>query len=184
VDQQPGRRRRVLYRLPELLAADPAAPVFLVEGEKDGETPRALGLIATTNPMGAAGWKREYAVSLAGRTVIICPDYDTPGMRRDRQIERDLTAAGIAWGTIELPGLTVTDKHGADVTDGLNEHGGTKERLMELAAAALAAGAVGKAELTELASRGVNSANLAFPRTRPGPPPWSPRRSTGRWARL
>ena len=29
--------RRVLYRLPELLAADPAEPVFLVEGEKDVE---------------------------------------------------------------------------------------------------------------------------------------------------
>src|SRR5262249_13108401 len=43
----------VPYRLPELRAADPDRLVFVVEGEKDVETLRARGLIATTNPMGA-----------------------------------------------------------------------------------------------------------------------------------
>src|SRR5262249_19596940 len=41
----------VLYRLPELLAADPSLPVFVVEGEKDVDNLVRCGLIATTNPM-------------------------------------------------------------------------------------------------------------------------------------
>jgi hypothetical protein len=46
--------RRVLYRLPELLAAALAALVFIVEGEKDVDSLRAIDLVATTNPAGAA----------------------------------------------------------------------------------------------------------------------------------
>jgi hypothetical protein len=45
--------RPVLYRLPELLAADPTEPVYVVEGEKDVDALVALGLVATTNPGGA-----------------------------------------------------------------------------------------------------------------------------------
>src|SRR5262245_1134355 len=45
--------QRVLYRLPELLAADLNEPVFLVEGEKDVDRLRAGGLVATCSPMGA-----------------------------------------------------------------------------------------------------------------------------------
>ena len=52
--------RRVLYRLPELMAADPAKPVFIVEGEKDANRLIQQGLIATTNPMGAGKWLPEY----------------------------------------------------------------------------------------------------------------------------
>ena len=47
---------RPLYRLPELPAADPIEPVFLVEGEKDVDRLRSLGLIATTTAQGAKGW--------------------------------------------------------------------------------------------------------------------------------
>src|SRR5205823_4705078 len=45
--------RRVLYRLPELLAADPTATVYVVEGEKDADRLARLGLVATTSPCGA-----------------------------------------------------------------------------------------------------------------------------------
>ena len=45
--------RRVLYRLPELMAADPSRPVFIVEGEKDADRLWDEGLVATTNPMAA-----------------------------------------------------------------------------------------------------------------------------------
>src|SRR5262245_25429199 len=44
--------RRVLYRVSELLAADPSTTVYVVEGEKDADVLRALGLVATTNPGG------------------------------------------------------------------------------------------------------------------------------------
>jgi hypothetical protein len=61
--------RRVLYRLPELRAADPQADVFVVEGEKDVETLRGLGLVATTNPQGAGKWRTDLGEPLRGRDV-------------------------------------------------------------------------------------------------------------------
>ena len=51
--------RRVPYKLPELLESDQHQPVFVVEGEKDTDTLVALGLVATTNPMGAKKWRDE-----------------------------------------------------------------------------------------------------------------------------
>ena len=41
--------RRVLYRLPQLLASEKADTVFVVEGEKDCDKLAALGLVTTTN---------------------------------------------------------------------------------------------------------------------------------------
>src|SRR6266571_2713906 len=53
--------RRVPYRLPEVVAAAQAGhAVFVCEGEKDVETLRALGLVATTNAGGALKWRPEY----------------------------------------------------------------------------------------------------------------------------
>ncbi|MGQ0849829.1 MAG: hypothetical protein ACT4OP_12095 [Actinomycetota bacterium] len=43
--------RRVLYRLPEVLAV--SGTIYVGEGEKDADRLASLGLIATTNPMGA-----------------------------------------------------------------------------------------------------------------------------------
>jgi putative DNA primase/helicase len=79
--------RRVLYRLPELCAAP---IVFVVEGEKDVETLRAHGFVATTNAGGANAWRHEYAHYLAGREVVLIPDNDLPGWQRVFKIARDL----------------------------------------------------------------------------------------------
>ena len=48
--------RRVLYRLPELLAR-PDEPVYVVEGEKDADRLASMGLLATTNSGGAGKWQ-------------------------------------------------------------------------------------------------------------------------------
>src|SRR5262249_12803361 len=49
--------RLVPYRLPELVeAVGMGVPVFVVEGEKDADTGARLGVIATTNVMGAGKW--------------------------------------------------------------------------------------------------------------------------------
>jgi DNA polymerase len=40
---------KIPYRLPGLVAAVPATPIFICEGEKDADNVAALGLIATTN---------------------------------------------------------------------------------------------------------------------------------------
>jgi hypothetical protein len=50
---------RVLYRLPELMAADPAEIVWIPEGEADVQNLVRLGLVATTNAGGAGKWRRE-----------------------------------------------------------------------------------------------------------------------------
>jgi hypothetical protein len=49
--------RRIPYHLPELLAADKVAPVFVCEGKKDCDALARVGLRATTNPGGAGNWK-------------------------------------------------------------------------------------------------------------------------------
>ena len=73
--------RYVLYHLPEIRQADPAQPVFVVEGEKDADNLAGLGLLATTNVGGAGKWRPEYSAPLQGRRVVILPDNDEPGAK-------------------------------------------------------------------------------------------------------
>src|SRR3990172_6662520 len=105
--------RRVLYRLPELLAADPAAWVFLCEGEKDVDRLRSLGLVATTNVAGAKKWRAEYGEFMRGRRVAILPDNDEPGRQHAEQVEASLQGIASDVRVVELPGLP---EHG-DVSD-------------------------------------------------------------------
>lgn len=67
---------RTLYNLPEVTKAD---QVLIVEGEKDVETARKLGLVATTNPPGAGKWLAKYSELLAGKNVVLIPDKDAAG---------------------------------------------------------------------------------------------------------
>ena len=77
-----GDARRVLYRLPEVLAAAKAGEtVYVVEGEKDADAIAELGVCATTSPAGAGKWRPEYAEALTGATVVIVADKDEPGRK-------------------------------------------------------------------------------------------------------
>ena len=74
--------RRVLYRLPELLASE--GPVYVVEGEKDVEAMRRHGHVATCNPGGAGKWHIVEACAaraLSGRDVVIISDRDDVGRK-------------------------------------------------------------------------------------------------------
>lgn len=122
---------RILYRLPELLAADPAQTVFLVEGEKDADNLAALGLVATTNPMGAGKWLKQYNASLKGRRVVILPDNDQAGREHAKKVAASVATVASSVKTIELPGLPPK----GDVSDWLAV-GGTAEELDLLVAAA------------------------------------------------
>jgi len=102
---------RVLYRLPELLAADPAAWVFLSEGEKDADALAALDLVATTNPGGAGKWRKEYSEVLRGRRVAILPDADGPGHKHALVVARALHDKAADVRIVDLPGP------GTDVND-------------------------------------------------------------------
>ena len=82
---------RVIYRLPEIKKAITRGEViYIVEGEKCVHTLHALGLEATTTPMGANAWKPEYIAQLAGAKIIIIPDNDEPGFNHARAIAEDL----------------------------------------------------------------------------------------------
>lgn len=118
--------RRVLYRLPELLAS--SGRVYLVEGEKDADNLRKLGLTATTNPMGAEKWRPEYAEHLRGRDVAILPDNDKPGRAHAEQVAASLKGVAAKVRICALPDLP--DK--GDVSDWLKA-GGTVEALVALA---------------------------------------------------
>lgn len=122
-----GDVRRVLYRLPELLASSNSV-VFVAEGEKDVGTLEALGLVATCNPGGAGKWKPDYSVHLRGRDVIVLPDNDDVGRRHAEQVAASLSKHATRIKVLPLPGLP---DHG-DVTDWVAA-GGTKEALLRLA---------------------------------------------------
>src|SRR5439155_25244135 len=97
--------RRVLYRLPGLLAADRAAPIYVVEGEKDVEALVALGLVATTNAGGAEKWRPEYNEHLRDRDVLLLPDHDVAGRAHAEMVARNLAGVARTVRIVELPGL-------------------------------------------------------------------------------
>ena len=106
--------RRVPYRLREVLegiAND--RTIFLVEGEKDVETLRANGFVATTSPGGANGWKGEYAGFFRGARVAVLPDNDPPGNLYAAAVVKSLTPVAKNVRIVRLPGLPAK----GDVTD-------------------------------------------------------------------
>jgi putative DNA primase/helicase len=122
--------RRVLYRLPELVADTNADNfVYVVEGEKDVDALRALGLTATCNPMGAGNnkWLPDFNQHLAGRKVVILPDNDEPGRQHAQAISAALVPIAASVAIVKLPNLP--DK--GDVSDWIAA-GGTMETLLEL----------------------------------------------------
>jgi len=120
----PGVRgvRRVLYRLPDVIAA---SEVLVVEGEKDCETARNLGFTSTTNPGGAGKWRAQYSHTLRDKRVVVVADADEAGQRHARHVARSLVEAG---STVKLVGALPGAK---DLTDWV-ERGGTGQKLLEL----------------------------------------------------
>lgn len=123
--------QRVLYRLPELLAADPATIAFVVEGEKDADRLHSLGLLATTNAQGAGKWRPAYAEALRGRPVVILPDNDAPGEAHAQDVARSLFGVAASVKAVNLPGLPAK----GDVSDWLQD-GHTVAELQDLCKAA------------------------------------------------
>src|SRR5439155_5388452 len=116
--------RRVIYKLPEIIAAmreRPAADrrVVIPEGEKDCDRLWALGIPATTNPMGAGKWKDDYADQLKAALVCIVeiiPDNDRAGEEHVPAVATSCAGRGLVAKIARLPGLPpVRDKHGEDV---------------------------------------------------------------------
>ncbi|MDF2495067.1 AAA family ATPase [Sphingomonas sp.] len=121
--------KRVLYRLPELLASSPDLPVYFVEGERKADKLASWGLVATTSPFGSKSWRDGYAAALAGRTVVVLPDNDSPGREYAEKVRAAVEAAGGRAVILELEGLPA----GGDIVDWR----GTADDLSRLTNAAL-----------------------------------------------
>ena len=124
--------RRVLYRLSELIAADPDRVVFICAGEKDVIRLVGLGQVATTNPMGEkkGKWLDDYSEFFKGRQVVILEDNDGDGRQHVQRVAQSLLrkATSVKIKVLALPGLP---EKGGDVSDWLND-GHTIEELLEL----------------------------------------------------
>lgn len=119
--------RLVLYRLPEIVAADPARRVVVAEGEKDADRLAGLGIVATTCAMGAGKWRAEYSETLAGRQVRYVPDNDDAGRKHAGQVARSLAGVAASVRVVTLPNLPEK----GDVSDWLDA-GGTAGALADL----------------------------------------------------
>lgn len=94
--------RQVLYHLPEVLEAP---IVFVVEGERDVETLREYGFVATTNAGGAkAPWEEQYTEALRSREVILIPDNDEAGYERVKRIASALVGNVMRLVYLEVEG--------------------------------------------------------------------------------
>jgi len=101
--------RRVLYMLPDLLAAPMQSIVFLPEGEKDVKALQSIDLIATCNPGGAGKFTSEMRWPLKDRHVVIIADKDEVGRRHAWQVAALLYGFTASVKIIELPGETIKD---------------------------------------------------------------------------
>jgi hypothetical protein len=121
--------RRVLYRLPELLAY-PDATVFFTEGEKDADRVASLGHCATTVASGK--WTDECAQVLIGRDVIILEDNDEHGRKRAKQAAEAVHGKAKTSRIVRLPGLSEK----GDVSDWLDADGDNADKFVDICFAA------------------------------------------------
>jgi hypothetical protein len=131
---------RVLYRLPDLLAAIARDElVFLVEGEKDADALAALGFTATTQAGGAGKWRPAYNHTLRQARVVVIPDHDEAGHRHADAVLAALRPHAAELRRLDLPNLPdkgdTSDWLAARRAEGLPE-AQIRCRLLDLALAA------------------------------------------------
>lgn len=120
-----------LYGLPELVAADLAVPVWIVEGENKADALSGLGLIATTSG-GCTSSRGTDWRPLAGRPCVIWPDNDKPGSAYADAVAAILRALGCRVERIDVAALKLPDK--GDAVDWLALHpAGTAADVLALA---------------------------------------------------
>ena len=105
-------KHKTLYNLPEIReAAAQKRTIYYVEGEKDVETLRGLGLIATT--AGSSGdWRRFFSMYFSGIDVVLLPDNDEAGEKLTTRIISDLI--GVV-NSIKV--VKTSERDHGDVTD-------------------------------------------------------------------
>lgn len=129
--------RKLVFRLPQLLASPTTVPVIIVEGEKDAINLAKLGFTVICNPEGASDppkkckWIAEYSEFLRGRSVYIVADNDPAGQWHARGVFESVKKVAKSVRIVNLPGLPPK----GDSSDWL-QSGGTREEFIRLAEAA------------------------------------------------
>jgi putative DNA primase/helicase len=133
---------RPLFGLPALLAR-PLAPVVVCEGEIATEASATIfpDFVATTSSCGACEAARTDWIPLAGRAVLVWPDFDEAGCAFARQVALLLIALGCPVRIVDPPVLFASRISGGvpppkwDAADAAR----TWSNLADLRVAALAA---------------------------------------------
>jgi len=115
--------RLVLYRLPDLMAADLNKWVLYCEGEQDCDRAASLGWTATTTPMGAGKWRDEYAAHFAGRAVAVIADNDEAGEKHAAEVAASLAPVAAVVAVVSFTDLPPK----GDLSDWLDAGGSTAD---------------------------------------------------------
>lgn len=111
--------------IPDAVAKDKT--VFYVEGEKDVETLKGLGLVAVTAG-GTGDWRASFAKYFIGvHDLVIIADNDTPGEELANTVSKDLRDVVFKQRIIRPSSF----RHG-DVTDYIENEKGTRDSLLQL----------------------------------------------------
>lgn len=121
-----GDVRRVLYALPDVLAAVAAGePVYVAEGEKDADALARAGVTATTWTEGAwkpdqrPKWRPAYTETLRGAHVVIVRDRDETGRHTAATIAALLEPVAASVAVVEpTQGKDAADHLAAGLTVG------------------------------------------------------------------
>ena len=119
--------RRVIYRLPEILAS--SGTVIIAEGEKAVHALLERGFNATCNDEGAHRWDKCHSASLEGRDCLILPDNDDAGQVHASKVAASLKDYAKSIRILDLPDLA----HKGDAFDWFKA-GHTATELIDLAA--------------------------------------------------
>ena len=109
-----GNGKKPLYRLHELLNSDAGQAVWVVEGEQKADYLTELGLIATTSGGKSSANATDWT-PIAGRRVIIWPDFDDAGQAYQTDVTAILSGLGCDIYAVEVAQLGLP--HKGDVMD-------------------------------------------------------------------
>ena len=104
---------RTLYGLPSL--AKPG-PVYVVEGEKAADSMIRRGHACVTNQGGSKAAKKADCSPLAGRDVILWPDYDAPGVQHAKDCRAMLRGIASSVRMVDVQAMD-PDEAGWDAAD-------------------------------------------------------------------
>ena len=109
-----GNGKKPLYRLHEVMQAEPSQTVYLFEGEQKADYAASLGLVATT-----CGGSNDIAATdlepLTGLFIVIWADNDEAGVRARDELTTLLQAIGCTVSIVDVDALGLPEK--GDIID-------------------------------------------------------------------